>query len=301
MERVLHYEIDRSGSGLPIGIFLRRQGYSRHVLTQIKSSGPNILLNGCPVYTNQPLREGDRLTVRIPETEGSGSILPRPVPFSILYEDEDILAVNKPAGTPVHPSPGNYENTLANGLARYFQTKQEPFVFRCVNRLDRDTTGLLLLARHALSAALLSSQMAGRRIHRTYRALALGQLPASGTIDTPLGRKPGSIIERCADPEKGETAVTHFRTLARFPGYSYLELHLETGRTHQIRVHLASIGHPLLGDSLYGPGKSPLIGRQALHSWGLDFVHPITKEAVHFAAPLPSDMQALLGPDFIPL
>ena len=161
MERVLHYEIDRSGSGLPIGIFLRRQGYSRHVLTQIKSSGPNILLNGCPVYTNQPLREGDRLTVRIPETEGSGSILPRPVPFSILYEDEDILAVNKPAGTPVHPSPGNYENTLANGLARYFQTKQEPFVFRCVNRLDRDTTGLLLLARHALSAALLSSQMAG--------------------------------------------------------------------------------------------------------------------------------------------
>ena len=217
MERVLHYEIDRSGSGLPIGIFLRRQGYSRHVLTQIKSSGPNILLNGCPVYTNQPLREGDRLTVRIPETEGSGSILPRPVPFSILYEDEDILAVNKPAGTPVHPSPGNYENTLANGLARYFQTKQEPFVFRCVNRLDRDTTGLLLLARHALSAALLSSQMAGRRIHRTYRALALGHLPASGTIDTPIGRNPIPSLSAAQIRKRGKRQLLIFGRWHVFP------------------------------------------------------------------------------------
>ena len=294
MKRILDYRIDCSSEGLSIGIFLRQQGYSRHVLTQIRRSAAGILLNGSPAYTNRLLQEGDLLTVCLPEPEDSGSVLPRPVPFSLVYEDADILVVNKPAGTPVHPSPGNYENTLANGLAWYFQKKQEPFVFHCINRLDRDTTGLLLLARHSLCAALLSAQMAGRQIRRTYHALALGHTPASGTIDTPIGRKPGSIIERCIDPENGEPAVTHFRTLQYFPGYSYLELCLETGRTHQIRVHMASIGHPLLGDTLYGRPSLPAAPRQALHSFSLDFRHPITKEAVRFTAPLPPDMQLLL-------
>ena len=293
MERIFHYRISSPEEGLSIGMFLRQQGYSRHVLTGIRGAGENILLNGSPAYTNRLLREGDLLTVRLPKTESSDSILPRPVPFSLIYQDEDLLVVNKPAGTPVHPSPGNYDNTLANGLAWHFQQLREPFVFRCLNRLDRDTTGLLLLARHALSGAILSAGMTGRKIRRTYRALAAGRTPAEGVVDRPIGRKPGSIIERRVDPQ-GERAVTHFRTLAYFSGYSYLELWLETGRTHQIRVHMASLGHPLLGDTLYGPGTSPLIGRQALHSYALDFRHPITKEAMRFTAPLPSDMQTLL-------
>ncbi len=294
MKRILNYRIREEESAGTIGHFLRHQGFSRHVMTLIRREENNILLNGSPAYTNLSLQPGDLLTVCIPEPESGRPILPRPVPFSLVYEDADLLVINKPAGTPVHPSPGNYENTLANGLAWFFQQRNEPFVFHCLNRLDRDTTGLLLLARHALSAAQLSAQMTGRCIRRTYRALAAGETPASGTIRAPIGRKPGSIIERCID-KQGETAVTHFRTLASYAGYSYLELRLETGRTHQIRVHMASIGHPLLGDTLYGPDACPFIGRQALHSYALDFQHPITKEAMHFTAPLPQDIQALLA------
>ena len=255
MERVLHYEIDRSGSGLPIGIFLRRQGYSRHVLTQIKSSGPNILLNGCPVYTNQPLREGDRLTVRIPETEGSGSILPRPVPFSILYEDEDILAVNKPAGTPVHPSPRQLRKYSGQRSGLYFQTKQEPFVFRCVNRLDRDTTGLLLLARHALSAALLSSQMAGRGSAGRTGLWPWGIFPLPAPSTPPSAGNPVPSLSAAQTRKMVRQQLLIFGHWPVFPGYSYLELHLETGRTHQIRVQPASIGHPLLGRLPVRPRK----------------------------------------------
>ena len=210
-----------------------------------------------------------------------------------MYEDDDILVVDKPADTPIHPSIGNYENTLANGIAWYFEQKGEPFVYRCINRLDRDTTGLIVLAKHALSAAVLSQAMRSREIHRTYQAFALGETAASGTIDAPIARLNGSLIQRTVDFASGERSVTHYRTLAHCSVFSHLELNLETGRTHQIRVHMAYIGHPLLGDTLYNktPGTFP---RQALHSASLSFVHPITGEPLTFHAPLPEDMQNLL-------
>lgn len=298
------YQAEASDAGITIEYFLRSMGYSRHLLTQLKRAEAGILHNGKPCFTNQTLAAGDRLEIRLPREESSPHIQPVALPFSIVYEDQDLLVVNKPANTPIHPSPGNYTNTLANGLADYFQRRGEPFVYRCINRLDRDTTGLLLLARHALSASLLSAQMTRRQIHRTYRALVEGQTAPEGTITLPIGRKPGSIIERCIDPRKGDPAVTHFRTLASQGNISYLELQLETGRTHQIRVHMSAIGHPLLGDSLYHPQGLPGMERQALHSYGLDFLHPIKKEAMHFTAPLPEDMQKLLAtwdaPEILP-
>ena len=240
-----------------------------------------IFRNGVRAWTSQAVHAGDVIETHLVETEPSDGILPRPVPFSVVYEDDDILVVDKPADTPIHPSIGNYENTLANGIAWYFEQKGEPFVYRCINRLDRDTTGLIVLAKHALSAAVLS------------QAFALGETAASGTIDAPIARLNGSLIQRTVDFASGERCVTHYRTLAHCSVFSHLELNLETGRTHQIRVHMAYIGHPLLGDTLYNktPGTFP---RQALHSASLSFVHPITGEPLTFHAPLPEDMQNLL-------
>ena len=267
--------------------------FSRHIMTWLKDGG-RILVNETPVFANYILRPGDRLTAVFPPPR-QGAVEAAPVNFSLVYEDEDLLVVNKPPGIPVHPSPGHPQGTLANGLAWYFQQKGEPFVFHCVNRLDRDTSGLLIAALHPLSASLLSGNMAKRKISRTYRALAEGQTDAFGTIRAPIGRKPGSIIQRQIDPEHGAPAVTHYRTLAWGEGFSYIELHLETGRTHQIRVHMASIGHPLLGDSLYHPDSAFPMARQALHSFALEFTHPITEKAMRFTAPLPLDMQAWLN------
>ena len=243
---------------LTVEWFLRRHGYSRHIITGLKRTEDGIFRNGVRAWTSQAVHAGDVIETHLVETEPSDGILPRPVPFSVVYEDDDILVVDKPADTPIHPSIGNYENTLANGIAWYFEQKGEPFVYRCINRLDRDTTGLIVLAKHALSAAVLSQAMRSREIHRTYQAFALGETAASGTNDAPIAR-----------------------------------LNVETGRTHQIRVHMAYIGHPLLGDTLYNktPGTFP---RQALHSASLSFVHPITGEPLNFHAPLPEDMQNLL-------
>lgn len=278
---------------LTVEWFLRRHGYSRHIITGLKRTEDGIFRNGVRAWTSQAVHAGDVIETHLVETEPSDGILPRPVPFSVVYEDDDILVVDKPADTPIHPSIGNYENTLANGIAWYFEQKGEPFVYRCINRLDRDTTGLIVLAKHALSAAVLSQAMRSREIHRTYQAFALGETAASGTIDAPIARLDGSLIQRTVDFASGERSVTHYRTLAHCSGFSHLELSLETGRTHQIRVHMAYIGHPLLGDTLYNPtpGTFP---RQALHSASLSFVHPITGKPLTFHAPLPTDMQNLL-------
>ena len=162
------------------------------------------------------------------------------LPLDILYEDEDILVLNKPADMPVHPSAGNYENTLANGVAWYYKQQGENFVYRCINRLDRDTTGVLVLAKNPLSGALLSAQMKQRQIRRTYLALTDGIPPEKGTVSAPIARMDDSVITREVNWEHGETAVTHYERLAVSNGYSLVELHLDTGRTHQIRVHTFS-------------------------------------------------------------
>ena len=256
----------------------------------------SVLLNGIWAYMRTKLSAGDELFIRLEESTSSAHILPVSMPLSICYEDEDILAVNKPAQMPVHPSLNHYDHTLANAVCGYYNDQEIPYTFRCVNRLDRDTTGLTLIAKHMLSSAILSTAAARREISREYIAIASGKTPESGTIDAPIGRVAGSTIERQIDFENGERAITHYRRLAYHDGLSLLSLHLETGRTHQIRVHLKSIGHPLIGDFLYNPTDTT-IKRQALHSYRLTFSHPITGESFVLTAPLPDDMHCLF-PNF---
>ena len=229
--------------------------------------------------------------VRIRETECSEKIPAVNIPFQIIYEDEDILVVNKPAGLPMHPSMKNYRYSLANALVWYYQQQNEPFIFRCANRLDRDTSGLTVVAKHMVSANILSGMGYRHEIEREYLAIIRGRVvPASGTIDAPLSRREGSLIERKVDFEKGERAVTHYQVVEEKNGHSLVSLRLETGRTHQIRIHLKYLGFPLIGDYLYNPDME-WISRQALHSYRLHFDHPITRERMDFTAPLPEDMQ----------
>lgn len=302
MKRQLIYSIDTSWNGLRIYDFLCQNGYSRHIRTYLKQHPGSVLLNHEPALFYFPLSEGDLLEIILEEEESSEKIPPVFHPLSIVYEDDDLLIIDKTADMPVHPSIGNYENTLANAVAWHYQSQGIPFVFRCINRLDRDTTGLLILAKHMLSAAILSEQMKQRKIHRTYLSLVEGKTEPSGTIDTPIGRVDDSLILRKVDPVHGESACTHYWRLAYHPpgdfvdssqippeGLSLIKLQLETGRTHQIRVHLTSIGHPLIGDTLYNP-ETTLMKRQALHSSHLAFTHPITGEWMEFSSPLPPDM-----------
>ena len=276
--------------------FLLSNGYSAALIRRLRHTEQSILKNGSPVYTTYRLDEGDSLAVTLPEEHGSENIVPVPMDLDIRYEDRDLLVVNKAAGVPIHPSQGNHDNTLANGIAWYLGEKGEAATYRAINRLDRDTTGLLILARHALSACMLSEMVRTHAIRRCYLAAASGLVPPEGVIDAPIARTCDSTIERCVDFERGDSARTHYRTLCynRDTDCSLVELRLETGRTHQIRVHMKHIGHPLPGDFLYNPDYR-LIGRQALHSWQLDFIHPIKKEPLHFEAPLPEDMRRLFG------
>ena len=294
----MDYIIESGDAGLPLRTFLRKKGFSSHMLIEMKRGEEAFFLNGHPVHLNALLSAGDHLQIRLPQECSAEGLLPVGLDFGILYEDEDLLVIDKPAGMPCHPSPGNYDNTLANALARYFKEQGEPFTFRCINRLDRNTTGALIIARHALSGAILSQAMKRRQIRRTYEALVEGNTPVEGRIDLPIGRKPGSIIERCVDREAGERAETLFWTIGRYRGaagsYSHIRLQLGTGRTHQIRVHMGAVGHPLLGDDLYNRGGMQGMKRQALHSVRLEFVHPITGQELRITSPLPKDMRALL-------
>lgn len=288
MDRSVLYQINGLEKPQKISGFLKEKGYSRQNLVDLRKNEQAICLNGTYVHMNHMLAEGDVLTVWIRETENSGQIRPVKLPFAIVYEDEDLLVINKPAGMPVHPSRGNPENSLGNALAWYFKEQGVPFVFRCINRLDRDTTGALILAKNPLSAAILSVQMKKRQILRTYLALVDGLLPDSGTINAPIARMEGSVITREVNFGTGESAITHYERLAAGKEYSLAELHLETGRTHQIRVHMKYIGHPLPGDYLYNPDYRR-INRQPLHSYQLEFTHPITGKVMLFTAPLPID------------
>ena len=294
--RELCYTIRDREDGIVLGQFLKAKGFSHRLAVRIKA-GRGLAVDGMPAHAGYRLKAGETVEVALPEEEDSGNIVPVKLPLSIVYEDEDILVINKDAGVPIHPSQGHYDNTLANAVSWYFREKGEAFTYRVINRLDRDTTGLLILARHMLSACILSEQMAGRRIRREYRAIVLGHTPEEGTVDSPIARAEGSTIERRVDPEAGERAVTHYRTLLynEKKDLSLVSLSLETGRTHQIRVHMRSIGHPLPGDFLYCPDYR-YIGRQPLHSYLLRFEHPISGKEMEFTAGLPEDMERLLPP-----
>ena len=289
MDRIFHYQITENERGTTVLDFLRKKGFSRHILSSMKADKEALTRNGQRIGGREQLLAGDYFRVRLLETVDSDGIIPVSMPLSILYEDEDILVVNKPADMPVHPSLGNYTNTLANGVAAYLETKGESCPFRCINRLDRDTSGALILAKNALSAAILSVQMRNRQISRTYLAVVEGIPRQSGTISAPISRAADSVIERRIDFENGESAITHYQLLEVKNNHSLLEIHLETGRTHQIRVHMGYIGHPLPADYLYNPVYDTF-KRQPLHSLQLKFCHPITGTPMCLMAPVPEDM-----------
>ena len=294
MNRNIDYIIDEDSSGLRVEQFLRRKRYSGQNLSEIKRMPKSILVNGVHYYMRQELSTGDYLQVRICETQNSEKIPPTKLPLDIVYEDEDLLVLNKPAGMPIHPSLNNYTNSIANALAYYFQSQGKPFIFRCCNRLDRDTSGLTIVSKHLVSGSILSDMTKYREVHREYLAIARGSVtPSEGTIQAPLGRKEGTIIERTVDWEHGEEAATHYKLVKEANGHSLVSLRLETGRTHQIRIHMKHLGYPLIGDYLYNPDMEYMT-RQALHSHHMEFIHPITGEHMSFTAPLPEDMARVM-------
>ena len=294
MNRNIDYIIDEDSAGLRVEQFLRRKRYSGQNLSEIKRMPKSILVNGVHYYMRQELSKGDHLQVRICETKNSEKIPPTNLPLDIIYEDEDLLVLNKPAGMPIHPSLNNYTNSIANALAYYFQSQGKPFIFRCCNRLDRDTSRLTIVSKHLVSGSILSDMTKYREVHREYLAIARGSVtPSEGTIQAPLGRKEGTIIERTVDWEHGEDAVTHYKVVKEANGHSLVSLRLETGRTHQIRIHMKYLGYPLIGDYLYNPDMEYMT-RQALHSHHMEFTHPITGEHMSFTAPLPEDMARVM-------
>lgn len=289
MQRNFTYQITEEFHNYTISSYLKSIGYPHAVMVHLKKTPESILLNGRWEYVNTPVKSGDLLVIKLIELESSEHIPPIFAPFPIMYEDEDILVIDKPANMPIHPSLNHYEYTLANAVCYYFANQNIPYTFRCVNRLDKNTTGLTVVAKHMLSSAILSQAIATKTIKREYLAIVEGETEDFGTIDAPIARKDSSTIERCINFEIGERAVTHYRKLDTKNGYTLLSLVLETGRTHQIRVHMSSIGHPLIGDFLYNPSSHEL-PRQALHSHKLELIHPVTKASMTFTAPLPQDM-----------
>lgn len=289
---IMTYTNPTGSKPITVHQFLLEKGYSQSLIRQLRKTQNGITLRGKLVFTTYILKPGEELTVLLQEDQNESHLVPTPVPFHIEYEDEHLMVIYKEAGIPVHPAQGNRISTLANGLAYYFKNKGEMFTARFINRLDRDTTGLLIVAKHSLSACILYDMMKRRTIHRRYLAIVCGKLPQEGWIHTPIARAEGSILKRCVQPLFGEEASTHYKTLYYDPKthHSLAEIQLETGRTHQIRVHMASIDHPLPGDFLYHSDYR-YISRQPLHSYQLDFLHPINKKPLSFVSDLPKDMQ----------
>jgi len=292
----LLYTITSDHHGRTLLDYLRRTlGLSRAELTVLKQKENGIRLNGQHVTVRAILSEGDILTLDRTDSQSSEGILPRPIPVTILYEDDDVIAINKPAGMPTHPSHNHQEDTLANGLTYLFCQRGTPFVFRAVNRLDRDTSGVVLVAKNRGTAFSLSRAMSEGQITKRYLAVVVGTVTEGGTVEKAIRRRAESLMERIVCPlDEGQYAKTVYQPLASQNGLSLLSVMPETGRTHQIRVHLASIGHPICGDTLYGdPNGSPHIERQALHAVSLTFPRPADGKPITVSAPLHPDLAAL--------
>ena len=297
MERILTYTISFLEDNLTISEFLKRKGFSSQNIIELKKMERSVLINNEWMHMNYRLQANQELVIHIQENNSNEHIVPIALPFPIVYEDEDIVVINKPANMPIHPSQNNYENTLANAAAYYYEIRQNtPFTFRCINRLDRDTTGLTILAKNMYSANILASYMQERKIKRLYVAILDGSLEKKwGTLNRPIGRKDNSTIEREINYEQGEKAITHYYRIEQFGNYQLAAFQLETGRTHQIRVHMSSINAPLVGDTLYNTKPSAtLMNRQALHAYRISFPHPISGKTMKFVAPVPEDMTSFL-------
>lgn len=289
MNRKIELLVSANEDGIKTEYFLQRHGIADKLIRKLKTYDDGITFGGEVIFTNHRLVADDKVILHFHDEAGSEGIVATKMDIDVVFEDEDLLVINKVAGLPVHPSKGNFENTLANGVMYYYANKGFEFTFRVVNRLDRDTTGLLIIAKNPYSAAKLSEMMKGREIHRTYLAIVEGDLPESGVVDLPIGRVGDTVLRQvCAD---GESAVTHFEKVDFRNGLSLVRLQLETGRTHQIRVHMKHRGNPLVGDFLYNPDCG-LMGRQALHSHKLTLKHPVTGVDLEFVAELPLDMRS---------
>ena len=285
--------------GCTVGNMLRRKkGFSRTLIRKLKRSGIT-RCNGVPVFMGDMVKAGDILVVTMPLEEAT-KLEPEEIPLDIVYEDQDVLAVNKPAHMLVHPVNWEQSGTLANAVLYHWRKQGKAGRFRPVYRLDRDTSGIVLVACSQYAAQQLASQLEKKLLRRRYIAVVEGTTPNDEKINLPLGLKPGCKAEWMVTPE-GKPAITYYRLLRKLgnrmhpftPSFSVLQLELETGRTHQIRVHMSHIGHPLVGDARYG-GDESLLNRQALHAYAIDFYHPRTGDPVKLRAPFPADMRELV-------
>lgn len=293
--RRLQLVIQQEWAGMRVSSVLRyKLGMSGTVLRRIKWQEAGILLDGQRVHTNHPVAPGQILDVLLSDVEADQLFPPTEGPLDIVYEDRDILVINKPAGLTVHPGPGHYQDSLGNFILWHYQQEGERAKLHPVHRLDKGTSGLIVTAKHPFAQDKLRLQLHTQGFQRHYLAICLGvPEPREGTIDLPIGRDPDSIQKRRVCME-GDEAHTAYQVLKSNGKLSLVELELKTGRTHQIRVHMAAIGCPLAGDFLYGIEDRALISRPALHSAKLALCHPVTGERLEWSAPLPEDMVRLI-------
>lgn len=274
------------------------QDISRSYLQKLLKE-QSVLVEEKPVKSNYKVNTGDRISLTLPEIR-EPEIVPEDIPLDIIYEDKDIILINKPKGMVVHPAAGHYSGTLVNGLMSHCRSELSGIngVMRpgIVHRIDMDTTGVLIVCKNDMAHNSISEQLKEHSITRRYAAIVHGVLKDDeGTINAPIGRHPIDRKKMSINEKNGRDAITHYRVLERFRQYTYIECQLETGRTHQIRVHMASTGHPLLGDSVYGPAKCPFrLNGQTLHAGVLGIIHPRTGEYMEFSAPLPDYFEELL-------
>lgn len=285
-----------------LDVYLTRrleEGVSRSRVAQLIRDGV-ITVNGKKVKTGYKLEAGDVVLYDIPEKKEL-AVVAEDIPLDIVYEDHDVIVVNKPRGMVVHPAPGTEEHTLVNALmAHCTDLSGINGVLRpgIVHRIDKDTSGLLLVAKTDVAHHSLTEQLKEHSVNRIYQGIVCGMVAEpEGIVDCPIGRHPSERKKMAVTEKNSKRAVTHYRVLERFPGHSLIECKLETGRTHQIRVHMKYIGYPLLGDPLYGKGAKPpfFFEGQALHAKTIGFVHPVSGEYMEFSAEPPDDMQAVLA------
>lgn len=293
--RRLELEITQDKAGTRVDTLLRKHLHlSGTVIRRMKWLEDGILVDGERVNTRFVPRAGQVLSVRLTDPERTSGVVSAPGELDIVYEDEDIIVLNKAAGVPVHPGPGHYNDTLGNFLVHYYDATGQQADFHPVHRLDRGTSGLLVVAKHPHAQERLKEQLHSPAFRRVYLAVCQGRPdPERGLVDAPLGPVDSSLMAQQVRAD-GKPARTRYETVRSVGGRTLLRLELETGRTHQIRVHMAHIGCPLTGDFLYGTEERDVISRTALHSHILWFLHPITGQSLEFVQPLPEDMQRLV-------
>ncbi len=297
-EQELYFESNASNERIDKFLSESMPELSRSFIQKLVKDG-NVKVCGKIVKPNYKPAVGDEIRVVIPKPENP-DIIPEDIPLDIIYEDSEILIVNKPKGMVVHPAPGHYTGTLVNAVMFHCKDNLSGIngITRpgIVHRIDMDTTGSLVICKTDHAHQNLANQLKKHDITRKYHAIVHGNLKEDeGTVNAPIGRHPQDRKKMSTKSRRGREAVTHYKVLKRFGNYTYIECQLETGRTHQIRVHMASIGHPILGDSVYGPAKCPFkLQGQTLHAKVLGFVHPSTGEYVEFDAPLPTYFEELL-------